>query len=204
VEHLTGLVAKAAVLYVSTDLDDLFVLVVFFSDSRFRTRQIATGQFVGIALLFVVSVGCSLISFLVPQSYVGLLGLAPIAIGIKKSWNLLNDVEPDEEDYDDRRTNSGSRANVVTVAAVTAANGGDNLSVYIPLFASRSAYEIVVIGVTFTVMTAVWLGLAHWLTRHRAISLIIRRYERFVVPVALIALGAFILYSSGTMGILRM
>ena len=99
---------------------------------------------------------------------------------------------------------SGGRGNALAVAAVTIANGGDNISIYTPLFATRPALDIAVIGLVFAVMTAVWLGVAHWLTSHRTIGAPIRRYGQRVVPFVLIALGVLILHEAGTVELLRM
>ncbi len=83
------------------------------------------------------------------------------------------------------------------------ADGGDNLSVYIPIFATRSASEVVAIGIVFAVMTLAWLGAAFWLTRHRTLGAPIRRHGHRVLPFVLAALGGYILYASGSITLLR-
>lgn len=50
------------VLFAVTNVDDIFVLLGFFSDRRFTTRQIVAGQYGGIGALTAVSVIGSLIS----------------------------------------------------------------------------------------------------------------------------------------------
>jgi cadmium resistance protein CadD (predicted permease) len=85
---------------------------------------------------------------------------------------------------------------------MTVANGGDNVSVYIPLFAMRTASNMAIMGVVFGIMTAIWLMLAYWLTRHRAIGTPVRRYARLLMPFVFIALGVFILYQAGTVKLL--
>ena len=86
---------------------------------------------------------------------------------------------------------------------MTVANGGDNVSVYIPLFAMRSGPNIAIMGVVFGIMTALWLSLAYWLTRHRTIGAPVRRYTRVLMPFVFIALGVFILYQAGTVQLLH-
>ena len=123
-----------------TRFDDVVVLVGFFSDPRYRSVQIVVGQYLGIALLVAVSVIASLVSLVLAPAYIGLLGLAPIAIGGKKLWELRAAAT----DGEDRPANAGN--NTFAVAAVTAANGGDNISIYTPIFAIRSAVEVAVIA----------------------------------------------------------
>jgi cadmium resistance protein CadD (predicted permease) len=180
---------------VTTNLDDLFVLIGFFSDPTFRPRQVAVGQFLGIAALYAVSVAASLLALVVSPAYIGFLGMMPIFIGLKKICELGRDVgaEGDAE--------SGAhvgRWNVLSVAAVTVADGGDNLSVYIPIFATRSGAEVAAIGIVFALMTAGWVVGAFWLTRHRTLGAPIRRLGRRVVPFILVGLGCYILHSAGS------
>jgi cadmium resistance protein CadD (predicted permease) len=202
-EHLVTLIGMAVVLFASTNIDDVFVLLGFFADPKFRVRQVVLGQYIGIAGLYGASVAASLISLVVSPAYVGLLGLAPIAIGLKKVWNLWKRTDDDEEAAAEKKSPAAGRGNVVAVAVVTLANGGDNISIYTPLFAARSGADITVIGIVFAGMTLVWLVVAHGLTNHRTLGAPIRRYGRRVVPFVLIALGVLILFEAGTFELLR-
>ena len=47
-------------------------------------------------------------------------------------------------------------------------------------FAIRSHYEIVMIGVVFVVMTALWRFAAHFMVNHPRLGAPIRRYGRLV------------------------
>ena len=78
------------------------------------------------------------------------------------------------------------------VAGVTIANGGDNLAVYIPVFAS-SLRAIPIHMLTFAVMTGLWCLAGYALVNNALIGERIRRYGHIVLPVVLIAIGAWIL-----------
>lgn len=127
-EHYLALIGLAIALFASTNMDDLFVLLGFFSDPKFKLRQVALGQLLGITLLFGVSVTASLVSLVLTPAYVGLLGLAPIVIGAKKLWGLGKGEESTEDEQEDFKQSPAGRGNVIAVAAVTIANGADNLS----------------------------------------------------------------------------
>ena len=92
--------------------------------------------------------------------------------------------------------------NVAAVAVVTVANGGDNIGVYAPLFATRSGADIAAIGVVFAGMTLVWLAVTGWLINHRTLGVPIRRYGRGVAPFVLIGLGALIVFEAGSFELL--
>jgi cadmium resistance protein CadD (predicted permease) len=202
-EHLVGLIGLAIALFVSTNIDDVFVLLGFFADPKFKMRQIVVGQYLGIIGLYGASVVASLIALVIAPAFIGLLGLAPIAIGLKKAWDLRKGADASEAASEDHEKASAGHGNVVAVAAVTLANGGDNISIYTPLFAARSAYDVAVIGVVFALMTLVWLWAARWLTHHRTLGAPIRHYRHRVVPFVLIALGILILDEAGTFELLR-
>ena len=82
---------------------------------------------------------------------------------------------------------------------MTIANGGDNIGVYAPLFASSSPLEIRLAGWGFLVMTGVWLGLAYGLVNNPLFGAKIQRIGRVVLPVVLIGLGVIILIRCGTL-----
>ena len=188
----------AVVAFVSTNIDDIFILVAFFADPKVQTRHVVLGQYLGIAALYGVSIACALVSLVIPSDYIGLLGLAPIAIGVKRLGELRrsNGTTGDEQ-----RPVSG-RGGTLAMAAVTIANGGDNIGVYTPLFVARSSAELAIVGIVFAVLTALWCVLAQWLVNHRTIGVPIRRYGHRIAPFVLIALGIMILYEAGTLQLL--
>ena len=81
---ILGLVTIGVAAFVATDIDDIFVLMMFFSSLTFPVRQVVLGQFIGIGLLIAISALGSLISLVVPTYIIGLMGIIPIIIGIKK------------------------------------------------------------------------------------------------------------------------
>jgi cadmium resistance protein CadD (predicted permease) len=183
--------ALAVTLFASTNIDDLLVLIGFFADRRFRARDIVAGQFAGVAALFLSSASGSLLSLVIPKAYLGLLGILPIVIGVRK----LSDLRQDASEPDNTRHGS-----IAGVALVTIANGGDNLGIYIPAFAVHSGGEIGVIAMVFVAMTALWCMLAHWMVNHRRFGAPLRRYGHIFAPLVLIGLGIVIIYKEGTIG----
>lgn len=179
-----------AVAFTSTNIDDIFLLVGFFADPTYRARQVVVGQFLGIAALIALSLLGALGATLLPPAIVGLLGLAPIGLGTKKLLELRRAEAPDEEPA---RSSSGA---ILGVAAVTMANGGDNLAVYVPLFSTRTLVEGAAIVVTFLVLTGVWCAVGYALVSHPTIGGPIKRRSRVVMPFVLIGLGVFILIQS--------
>jgi cadmium resistance protein CadD (predicted permease) len=200
-ESSFALLSLAIALFASTNVDDVFVLVGFFADPKFRARDIVLGQYSGIAALFGVAVAASLLSLVIPRAYLGLLGVAPILIGAKKLLDLYRQRDKKEETLE-RQSNARAYGRVATVALVTIANGGDNIGIYAPSFAIRSPDEIAVIALVFVVMAALWCFAAHSMVNHPKLGAPIRRYGHRVAPIVLIGLGILILYQAGSFRLL--
>ena len=204
----------AVVAFVSTNLDDIFVLMLFYAqeDGPEKKSQIMLGQYLGIGALVMLSLLGARLVQLIPRHYIGLLGLVPIALGVKAL------AEKDEGETDDglvecadgtrnenwppksgattargprRRKRLGGLALSVMLLAI--ANGADNLGVYIPLFAGYSAGQMLVTAAVFAVMIFLWCRLAQRIAALPALRAGIRKYKRVIVPAVFIALGIFIL-----------
>jgi cadmium resistance protein CadD (predicted permease) len=64
------------------------------------------------------------------------------------------------------------------VSAVTVANGGNNIAIYIPLFASTTLPSLGIILMILYTMLGVWCFLSYNLTRQPHLALVISRYVR--------------------------
>jgi cadmium resistance protein CadD (predicted permease) len=191
-----ALLVLAITLFASTNIDDLVVLVGFFADPGFRARDVVVGQYAGLAVLFAVSAAGALLSLVIPNAYLGLLGIFPILIGIRKLVALRHEQVPADQATGVRGT-TRSYGNIAGVALVTIANGGDNIGVYVPSFAVHSGSQIAAIAVVFVAMTALWCLLAHRMVSHPRFGAPLRRYAHIIAPVVLIGLGLMIIYNAG-------
>ncbi|MCJ7691082.1 MAG: cadmium resistance transporter, partial [Clostridiaceae bacterium] len=83
---MISIVITAFVSFVSTNIDDIFVLMLFFTqiNNVIKTRHIVIGQYLGIGVLTAISIIGALGVSVVPHEYVGFLGLVPIYLGIKE------------------------------------------------------------------------------------------------------------------------
>lgn len=147
-----------------------------------------TGVLVGVSA--VVAVGL----LLVPDEWVGLLGLAPLALGVR---GLIKATRA--KPSDDRSPVIASGAISVTVLIV--ANGGDNLSVYPPLFRTLGVADSLVTAAVFAVLVGVWCAIGSLLASHKQLVGVVERFGHWLVPGIFVILGAAIILESGITGV---
>jgi cadmium resistance protein CadD (predicted permease) len=209
----------------ATTFDDTLYLTGFFGevDRTFRPRHVVVGELLGFSVLLAISLVGYAIGIALSRSHVGLLGILPVLIGFNNLWELIRDrgkLQPEELQTRNQLIRSQSRISpgfpsrrlslwgllrdrqTYDVALVTISNGSNNLSIYIPLFASLSLAKILIVIPVLYGFIALWLSLAYALTRLPGISLVLNRYARVFFPFILIWLGYRILSDSGSLALI--
>ncbi|MBF2005795.1 MAG: cadmium resistance transporter [Chlorogloeopsis fritschii C42_A2020_084] len=213
--NLTTLITEAIIAFTATNIDDFIILLLFFSqlNHQFRRRHIFIGQYLGFLAIIIVSLPGFLGGLVVPRAWIGLLGILPIVIGIKQL--VSQEVENSElqtvtTDFNPS-TNKHPIINFILsifspqtykVAAIIFANGGDNVGIYIPLFAGYRLVELLVIIIVFLIMKGVWYTVTYLLARQKKVAQVLSRYGKTAVPFVLIGLGLYIMYERGKFSLL--
>lgn len=174
----------AAAAFAATNVDDLFVLMLLFGQAANgpERRKIVLGQYLGAALLTAVSLAGALGVGLFPAGLLRLLGLVPMVLGIR-AW-LKRDGE---------ETTENSALSVLGVSALTVANGGDNIGVYLPLLARMDGGEKTAVVAVFALLCGLWCALGSRLAVLPAVAKTISRHKGWLVPAVLVLLGVSIL-----------
>jgi cadmium resistance protein CadD (predicted permease) len=158
--------ATGAVSFAATNIDDIFVLALFFGQTGrrgLRHWHVVAGQYIGFAALVAISLVGYFARFIVPAPWIGILGLLPIALGVRA---LVRGQQAGEENREAR-----AGAGVLPVAAVTFANGGDNIGIYTPLFAASERGELLVILTVFFFLVGLWCVLGRVIGNHDAVRI---------------------------------
>ena len=188
------LVSVGIAAFVSTNIDDLFILMIFFAAIKLPASQIILGQYIGMGSLIGISLVGSLITLVLPRNLIGLIGLFPIAIGIKELLELQKkNSEEDDEKLSKKLQTKKIHLPFLTVAAVTF-SGGEEIGIYTALFATnKDVAAITTIISVVMVLTALWCFVANYLVKHSFHADIFRRIGNRVLPFVLIGLGVYIL-----------
>ena len=169
--------------------------MVFFATPRFPSSQIVLGQYTGMGSLIGVSLAGSLIALVLPHNLIGLIGLFPVAIGIKELLDLhkKGDEEDDVKIAKKLLWSKKTQLPFLTVAAVTF-SGGEEIGIYTTVFAINNEVGATIILISVVmVLTAFWCFLANYLVKHSFLANVFRSIGSRVLPYVLIGLGIYIL-----------
>jgi len=181
--------------FVATNIDDIFLLTLWYADKKHSHYQILAGQFAGIFCLVIASWLISRLGLLFDPRYIGLLGLFPIYLGMRHAFELINANA--DSDSDTKSSTHG----VISIALVTIANGGDNVGVYVPLLPTLSGNSLIMMIIVFAVMVVLWCIIARYLAYHPALRSVLEKYAHILLPFVLIALGVYILIENDVLSL---
>jgi cadmium resistance protein CadD (predicted permease) len=197
---------------VATTFDDNLYLTAFFGKVNriFRPKHIILGEYVGFSVLVLASLPGYFGSLIIPDTWIGLLGFLPVFIGIAH----LMSRDEEEDTVQTVSVKLPSRAQfkhhnkslwatirdpqTYRVSAVTIANGGNNIGIYVPLFASSNFPSLGIILFACYLTVGLWCFLSYHLTRNPLMAPVLTRYGRKICPFILIWLGLSILIENQT------
>jgi cadmium resistance protein CadD (predicted permease) len=165
-------------MFAVTNIDDILILAIFFGRAaghRRSTANVVRGQYLGFAAILTVSILGALGAQLLPEPAIPYLGLLPLGLGLRAAWQTWRDQRgPDHEA--DASPAAHRELGVLTVAAVTLADGGDNIGVYVPVFATASTGSLTVFAVAFLILVALWCALGWFLATRPVIARALSRW----------------------------
>ncbi len=199
--NLATSLLQAAGLFLVTNIDDIIVLSLFFArgaGQRGTTARITAGQYLGfgaiLAAAVVVSLGAQ--AFL-PEAAIPYFGLIPLLLGLRAAWQVWRNRGDDDDD----ELAEDKSVSVLTVAAVTFANGGDNIGVYVPVFLAVGPAAVAAYCIAFLALVIVLVLAARFIATRRPIAEVLERWEHILFPLVLIGLGLAILIEGDAFGL---
>jgi cadmium resistance protein CadD (predicted permease) len=195
-EQLATRVGLGCLLFLSTNIDDVLLLLLLFGSPALRPAYVLAGQLLGMAALLAVSVLMARLALVVAPAWVGVLGLVPLGLGLVQLVQLIRRSAGDDAPQTFEPAAHSGVLRTLAVALVTVANGGDNIGVYTPVFANAPRGALAVYFLTVLALTLVLCELVRRSMRHPRLGALVQRYAGPITPFVLIALGLYILIDS--------
>lgn len=176
-----GVLSASIATFAATNIDDAFLLTLFFA-RRIPARRIVAGQYLGFAAIVILSLLGAGAALAIPHRWIHFLGVVPLAIGIKRLLQA-------------RSSNAGppvSPESVAAIALVTLSSGADNISVYIPFFLVGRA-DLWLILTAYAGLVALWCFVGRWLGSHPSVLRLADRWGHWAAPFVFMGLGIYVL-----------
>lgn len=190
---------QAMGLFLVTNIDDIIVLSLFFArgaGQRGTTTKIVVGQYLGFGGILLASVAVTFgAGLFLPDDAIPYFGLIPLLLGAVAAWQVWRNGDDDDDTVADKPVSA------LTVAAVTFANGGDNIGVYVPVFLAVGTGALVAYCIVFLALVAVLVLAAKFVATRKPIAEVLERWEHILFPLVLIVLGLVILIEGGAFGL---
>jgi cadmium resistance protein CadD (predicted permease) len=191
-------ILQAAGLFFVTNVDDIIVLSLFFARGAGRrgtTTRILAGQYLGFGGILLASVAVTFgAGLFLPDSAIPYFGLIPLLLGLYAAWRTWRRGHDEDEVAD-------KPLSVLLVAAVTFANGGDNIGVYVPVFLAVGTGAVAAFCVVFLGLVVVLVATARFVATRKPVAAALERWEHILFPLVLILLGLVILVEGGAFGL---
>ena len=157
--------------------------------------------------------------FIVPIEWIGITGILPIIIGI---WHIIKSVRIKKNGIDNKmitlkeittkiseeqyKKNTNIIRNIINlkisfVAMITFINGGDNIGVYTPLFATLDLYELILTIIIFLTILGVWCLIVILFLNNKYMSIMLKKYGDVCFPFVFILLGIYIILKCNTLSL---
>jgi len=164
-----------------TNIDDACLLTLLFAQ-RIPARRIVAGQYLGFAVIVVVSLLVAFAALAIPDRWVRLLGLAPIALGVRHLLKHHGDAP-----------RSDASMGVAYIALITFSNGADNIGLYVPFFIVGRAHLWLILS-SYALLIAFWCLGSRLIGTHSLVLGAVDRWAQRVMPIVFIGLGLAILF----------
>lgn len=188
-------VIGAAVLFAGTNVDDVVVLALLSASSRATGRprrwEIWAGQYAGFSVLVGLSLAAGRGLALVPERWLWLLALAPLGLGVAYLVAAVRSLRRGEQPQ------PPSALGLPGVAGLTIVNGADDIAAYTPFFATTGMGQATVTIAVFAAGVALWCLVGGLLTRHQRVTDAVSRYAHWILPVAFLLIGLYVLHETG-------
>lgn len=187
----------AMITYIATSIDEIPVLFMLYKREaqKGKAGTVTFSYFAGTFLITAMSILAAMGLAQIPEKWIiGLIGLIPLVMGIKI---LLTGEDDDEEE---KAIGSARKIKLywLQVFIITIALGADDFGVYIPLFTTLTAMEILQMLCVFFAGTAAICFAGFQLTKIEEITRFIEKYERFICGIIFSGIGIFVIAECGT------
>lgn len=190
------IVAITAGAFIGTNLDNLILLVAFYSRYHKRSQTVTAGYVSGMLLIGIIFFLIGKSGDFIPVNYLGLLGIVPIIIGMTGLIQLFRPATVDS--IAAPALAQQQKAVFFAVLMTQLGNGADTIITFSVLLADSTDKIDLIILPAFLAMVMLFTMLARYSLKHPRFSSFLDRFGRYITPVILILVGWYVLSDTAT------
>lgn len=202
-----GLVGQAAGMFAVTNIDDILILALFFGQaagSRGGAMRVVVGQYLGFTAILALQSWVRWVRVCYPSRRSRIWGWCRwcwVCGRGRAGWPAWRQRHVGDHDIEQVADGKVKGPGVCPVAAVTFANGGDNIGVYVSVFVTTGTGNLIVYAVVFLVLVGVWCLAGRFFATRPVIARALARWGHILLPVVLISIGVIILIEGSAFGL---
>jgi cadmium resistance protein CadD (predicted permease) len=187
------IIGVAAAAFVATNADNLLLLFAFLADHSYKAWQVIVGYALGMVAILALSWLVAWFAHFLRPDYVGLLGVVPIGLGLKRLYDrFVRHTDSAEPASSSRPTHS----QIITVALADVAHGPDTIILFSALLADADLVAQFSISIAYLVLVIGWSSLGFFLLGHPRVRGPAQRYGNQLSPYLLIGVGIYIVLNT--------
>jgi len=188
--EIWAVISIAAAAFVATNMDNLLMVTGLLAASSVRGR-VVLGYLLSAGVVIALALIIGRLGDFVDARYVGLLGLLPVALGLRGLIRLIRGSS-------EVSTRAEAVTGVWATVAVILPMSGDSLAVYAPLLAdTRPAMDAVII-VTLSLSALAMVSLSSALVARPALRDAIGSAGAWIMPLLMICVGIYVLLDTAS------
>jgi cadmium resistance protein CadD (predicted permease) len=189
-------IAVTAGAFIGTNLDNLLLLTAMYSRYERHAVMVTAGYFAGMILIGVIALAIGEVGEFIPLTYLGLLGVIPMMMGVLGLFKLFRNTHAGEPKV--VVSSGGSLTVFLALISTQLSNGADTIITFSALLADSSDVADYLVAPTFLAMIGVFNAVAWYALKHRTLSKVVSRYGQYVTPFILMLVGFYILSNTAS------
>ena len=182
-------IAIVAGAFIATNLDNLVLLIGLFGRYADRRYEVTFGYLSGMLIIAALTYYVGRLAGTIPVTYLGLLGVIPILIGLTEILRLFRNKGVIRDPV---APGAGSTA-VAATLLTQLGNGTDTIVTFSVLFSDSNDLGDHLVLACFTGMVLLFVLIAQLALRHPWLSRPTQLYGHYITPLILIAVGVYVL-----------
>jgi cadmium resistance protein CadD (predicted permease) len=182
--------------FLSTSIDNLFLLVTLSLHPKYGTSKVRAGYMLAVVIMLAIAFVLAQSAQLIPVEYIHFIGLVPLSIGAYEFYQLIRKKAPPADEVTaDLSRGTGS---IWAIAVIMLTHSWDSIGVLAPLMADTRTALIPWMSMSILVTAALLVYAGQSVVSFSRLRAILIRIAPRILPFLLMGVGIYIFSNTPT------